>query len=81
MSRLNGASPYKINVRKDGRKYVLYNYDSIAGDRLYHGGAFPFTKEGWSTHTTLKAAEAAAERLQEYLDRQEGTKKPKKDAQ
>ena len=80
MSQLNGASPYKISVRKEGRKFVLYNFDGIAGDRLYHGGAFPFTRDGWNTYTTMKAAEAAAERLQAYLDKQEGTKKPKANA-
>lgn len=77
MSACKGASPYKINIRKEGRVWRLYNFDMICGERLYHGGAFPFTKEGWNTRTTLKAAEAAAERLQKYLDDQEGVKKPK----
>ncbi len=70
MSACSGASPYKINVRKSGRIWKLYNYSAICGDRLIKGPGFPFRNEGWNTYTKLKDAEAAAVRLQAYLDKQ-----------
>lgn len=75
MSIRNPISPYRVNVRKDGRGYVLYNYDAICGDRLIKGPGFPFRTEGWNRYTSLKKAEAAAGRLQKYLDAQEDVRK------
>ncbi len=46
--------------------------------RLRKGGSFPFQKDGWNSYTKKSDAEYAAERLQTYLDEQDGPKKPRK---
>ncbi len=75
MSITTRVSPYKVNVRKDGDGFKLYNYDAIAGERLRKGEGFPFRKQGWNRYTKLSDAEAAAVRLQKYLDAQKGATK------
>jgi hypothetical protein len=65
---------YSINVRPEGARWRLYNYDAPAGDRLIKSRPFPFTKDNWKIHDTEREANVAAKRLQKYLDAHESRK-------
>lgn len=82
---------YEITVRPHWRnpdRFALFNEQSgaFAGDRLFRGSSddgknrkWPFkTGAEWVTHDTLAAAEAAAKKLQDYLEAREKVKDKKK---
>lgn len=73
------ASKYQINVRKVGRNFRLFNHDAVAGARLNKGDSlkkapktvWPFKGDDWHTHSTKAAADTAAAKLQDYLDKRD----------
>lgn len=67
-------SRYHINSRKEGGEFRLFNFDAIAGNRLYHGepkragATWPFNNDAWNHFKTKAEADTAGARLQRYLE-------------
>ena len=68
-------------IRKKKFKFALFNRGVICGDRLFKGndvkaskGTWPFTDPDWMFANTLEAAQAAAKKLQAYLNAREAAK-------
>lgn len=84
---------FHINVRhepeeKPTHPFVLYNHDAIVGYRHVRGDGFPLKEDpssrkfewncGFNRYKTKGEADAAAKRLQDYLDQKESKKRKKK---
>lgn len=77
---------YNINVREIEGVFILYNFDSVAGPRLYHGDdekdpkqRWPFRNNpNWMAHTSEDGARKASDLLQSYLVARETAKTKKK---